>query len=98
MEAIKKREDIDFLLYEQAQKYQKELSDIVPSLKRIEIFSFSNYLENCNISNFDFLAKCCNMKVIKIYDSTVSDFGFLKNCSKVKEIYLWGSNIKDADD
>ena len=65
---------------------------------RIEIFSFSNYLENCNISNFDFLAKCCNMKVIKIYDSTVSDFGFLKNCSKVKEIYLWGSNIKDADD
>ena len=95
---LKKEEDIDFLLYEQAQKYQKELSDIVPSLKRIEIFSFSNYLENCNISNFDFLAKCCNMKVIKIYDSTVSDFGFLKNCSKVKEIYLWGSNIKDADD
>ena len=95
---LKKEEDIDFLLYEQAQKYQKELSDIVPSLKRIEIFSFSNYLENCNISNFDFLAKCCNMKVVKIYDSTVSDFGFLKNCSKVKEIYLWGSNIKDADD
>ncbi len=29
MEAIKKEEDIDFLLYEQAQKYQKELSDIV---------------------------------------------------------------------
>ncbi len=91
MEAIKKkRKTLIFYYMSRHKSIKKELSDIVPSLKRIEIFSFSNYLENCNISNFDFLAKCCNMKVIKIYDSTVSDFGFLKNCSKVKRNILMG--------
>ncbi len=45
MEAIKKRKTLIFYYMSRHKSIKKELSDIVPSLKRIEIFSFSNYLE-----------------------------------------------------
>ena len=95
---LKSKEDIQFLTNKQTHQYQNELSEIVPKLRKLKDFSFTNIYGNCSISNFDFLAECHKIEVLWICYSEVDNFKFLYENTKIKEINLWGSNIKSADD
>ena len=74
------------------------MADLIPELKRLKRFAYSNYCRNRDISDFSFLSECRQLEILRICYSDTTDFSFLKSCKKIVDIDLQESQIKDADD
>ena len=85
------------LTEEEVMRVESELAQIVPKLRKLEVFSFADMKSNCNIQNWDFISRCSNLREISIEDSSATDYSFLEELTDIKEIDLWGSQISTAD-
>ena len=83
---------------EEVEKIQEELNKILPRLRNLKEFSFTNAANNCNIQNIDFLEKCKSVEKISVVYCNIDDYSILANCPQLKEIDLDGSQIETADD
>ena len=85
------------LTYEEVEKLQEELTEILPKLPKLKSLDLGN-LEGCEWTSVEFL-KCCNeLEELDLYSCVANDYSILKECKKLKSIYLWNCNISSADD
>ena len=96
--SLETNDDVLIVTNKKAETFQKELADLIPELKRLKRFAYSNYCRNCDISDFSFLSECRQLEILRICYSDTTDFSFLKSCKKIVDIDLQESQIKDADD
>ena len=96
--SLETNDDVLIVTNKKAETFQKELADLIPKLKRLKRFAYSNYCRNCDISDFLFLSECRQLEILRICYSDTTDFSFLKSCKKIVDIDLQESQIKDADD
>ncbi len=85
------------LTEEELERVETELSRIVPRLNTLETFSFGNIVENCDIQDWSFLARCKNLRDVYIERSTVADYSFLSDLKDLRLIELAGSQVSTAD-
>ena len=80
--SLETNDDVLIVTNKKAETFQKELADLIPELKRLKRFAYSNYCRNCDISDFSFLSECRQLEILRICYSDTTDFSFLKSCKK----------------
>ena len=85
------------LTYEEVEKLQEELTEILPKLPKLKSLDLAD-LGKCNWTSIDFLKGCSQLEVLKIWRSVADDYSVLKECKSLKIIVLSGCNISSADD
>ncbi|WP_075718726.1 hypothetical protein [Roseburia sp. 499] len=83
---------------EQVEEFQRELSQVLPKLRNLKSFMFTNTYGKCDIYNIDFLKGCKNLEEVSICHSNVKDYSVLSQLPRLKRIDLCYSSIETADD
>ena len=84
--SLETNDDVLIVTNKKAETFQKELADLIPELKRLKRFAYSNYCRNCDISDFSFLSECRQLEILRICYSDTTDFSFLKSCKKKRAV------------
>lgn len=82
----------------QIKEFQEGLKDVLPKLRKLKSFTFSDAYEKCKLQNIDFLAECNKLETVSIFYGNVKDYSVLSQLPKLKEVRLYDSDISNAED
>lgn len=82
----------------QIKEFQEGLKEVLPKLRKLKSFTFSDAHEKCELQNIDFLAECNKLETVSIFYSDIKDYSVLGQLPKLKEVRLDHSDISNAED
>ena len=86
-----------FITNKQVLRIERELEEILRSVRGIEEFRFTNINRTCDIKNVEFLKYAKNLKEIDMVFINIENYSILENCSKLERVDFSENNIKTAD-
>ena len=82
---------------EKIPEIEKNLTEIFKSNRRMEIFTFWNDEQSCDIKSLKFLKYASNIEILYLNYLNVGDYSAIECCGKLENLELWCCDIETAD-